>query len=405
MAAMVLNDPVVKPLAQAAGVNFSEVTSYTGEPPDATGSEWHAGWGSFFSNRVYCSGYPGQEGANVTTQIKYLIHCATDTGVPAVHGPAGSINSDHSFEYAAETEATFYSAYPPLSGTSYSGTLAQVRTAHYNAVMANATAFKDDFWGFGTYAWAGVTQGQKFAKAVVVDYFLAQYNPVVEAGSVYRSTPGQSISFSSAGSYVPSSITWNSNGTYYNNGGGMTEFKWDLNNDGTYETTGASPTLTHAQLVTLVGYTEGRTISLRVKDDLGKYGYDTSTVAVYSNPTASTGGTYFIPFHGQVTLTASGSDADGGSITEWKWDIFNDGTYNDASGRQITLTWDQLFELGFTPGGSHQIGLWVKDNDGTYAGTTTASGIIVMEIPEPALLSMLVLCSVAVIKQRRMAGR
>lgn len=124
---------------------------------------------------------------------------------------------------------------------------------------------------------------------MLADLFLAEKPTVAEANGGYAVNPGGSVTFSSTGSYDPDSITWNSSGSYSNNGGSFNG-TWDLDGDGTYETTGASPTLSHAQLVSLVSYTEGKTITLRVADtDPGVYqknATDTATIAVYSNPTA-----------------------------------------------------------------------------------------------------------------------
>jgi hypothetical protein len=66
-------------------------------------------------------------------------------------------------------------------------------------------------------------------------------------------------------------------------------------------------------------------------------------------PTADAGGPYTVAEGGSLSLHASGTDADGDSLT-YSWDVNGDGTFGDATGANPTLSSTQLTALGIADG-------------------------------------------------------
>ncbi len=349
----------------------STITAFTGEPPETYHHPAPYGsWPGLFQGRHYLSD-PLWLNLDEATRLKYLTHMSNDTGVPVGHAPANMVYTDFWTELFMEARVSLWESYPNVSGSSYSGTYLEVCNAHQVAVVANATAYKagaDE----NDVVWAATAHSQKFSRAFLADYFLAKKATIANANGSYAVNPGGSAAFSSAGSQDPDSITWNSNATYYNNGGGMT-ISWDLNNDGTYETAGASPSLTYAELLSLVGPTEGKTINLRVADtDPGvsnSISYDIATVAVYADPIASSANYSIVPGE-NLMLNGVGSDPDGGSIVSWAWDLDGDGEYDDLLTEDGSLSYLDLYNMGLDWLSIHTIGLKVIDNEGAEAFTT-----------------------------------
>jgi VCBS repeat-containing protein len=87
--------------------------------------------------------------------------------------------------------------------------------------------------------------------------------PIAEANGPYTCSEGETITLSSAGSTDPD--------------GTIVEYAWDLDNNGSYEMTGASPTFA---CVTVGTYT----VQLRVTDDGGATATDIATVTVEEAP-------------------------------------------------------------------------------------------------------------------------
>lgn len=156
-------------------------------------------------------------------------------------------------------------------------------------------------------------------------------------------------------------------------------YSWDLNGDGIFDdASGAAPTLTWAQLVTL-GIDHGPSIfnvQLRVSDGDGAETTSLATTLSIGNspPTANAGGPYSIEEGGDLSLAGSGFDSSPVSSLTYAWDVNGDDVFTDAVGPAPVLFWSELVALGITGGpASFAVKLRVSDGDGgvTTSGATT----------------------------------
>ena len=81
-------------------------------------------------------------------------------------------------------------------------------------------------------------------------------------------------------------------------------------------------------------------------------------------PTADAGGPYEIVEGDPLTLDASASsDADGDSLS-YSWDLDGDGEFEDASGADPVLNWEELAALGINDDGTYTVDVQVDDGFG-----------------------------------------
>ena len=165
--------------------------------------------------------------------------------------------------------------------------------------------------------------------------------------------PGQSVTFNAAGSSTPS--------------GTITDYRWDLNGDGTYETdTGTSPTLTTS--IATAGEYE---IGLRVATSSGATATTSHPLTVGNLPPVIKATATPNPVNtGQnVTIDASGS-TDQGAITDYKWDLDNSGTFATDTGTTPKVT------TNFQTAGAHTIGVEATDDHGLSSHTTISVNVL-----------------------------
>jgi PKD repeat protein len=149
--------------------------------------------------------------------------------------------------------------------------------------------------------------------------------------------------------------------------GTVTKYQWDLNGNGTYESTGAHPSFTYS--------TAGvYTVRLKVTDALGAVGAvvtaqvtvaaagDTPPTAVLSLP--STGLVHGSP----VRLSAAGTSDPDGTVTRYDWDVDGDGTV-DATTSVSYLDWTYALP------GAYVVTLTVTDNQYAQAGASAILAI------------------------------
>ncbi len=198
--------------------------------------------------------------------------------------------------------------------------------------------------------------------------------PLADAGGPYSVGPGQSVLFDGTGSYDP-------------DGGNITAWLWDLDNDGEFDdANGAQVNVSYQYLVYTLGLEPGEhTIGLKVIDDENDWDTDTAqlTIRPELSPIAEADGPYIAYPGYSVVFDGSGSyDPDGGDIVAWRWDLDNDGQYDDATGEYAEVSYQYLVEtLGLEPG-EHLVGLEVVDDE-EDTGTDTAALVVVGETMPP----------------------
>jgi PKD repeat protein len=165
--------------------------------------------------------------------------------------------------------------------------------------------------------------------------------------------PGQSVTFNASGSSTPS--------------GTITDYRWDLNGDGTYETdTGTSPTLT----TTLANAGEYN-IGLRVATSGGATATTSHPLTVGNLPPVVKASVTPNPAStGQNVTVDASATTDQGAITDYKWDLDGDGTYETDTGTTPKVT------TSFATPGAHTIGVEATDDHGLSSHTTVTASVL-----------------------------
>jgi PKD repeat protein len=204
---------------------------------------------------------------------------------------------------------------------------------------------------------------------------LAIYGGELGAGTIAEQfnsngpEPRPVASFTNAPSqpHAGQSVTLNGSGSHYANGS-IVKYEWDLNGDGTYETNTGSTATSSTSFANPGTYTVG----LRVTDSDGAVGTTTRQIAVGNfPPTANVTVSPNPAITGQsVTLDASGS-TDQGTITDYRWDLDNSGSFATDTGSTPTV------KTSFSTIGSHTVGVKLTDSQGL--STTTTVKVTVLE--------------------------
>ena len=135
--------------------------------------------------------------------------------------------------------------------------------------------------------------------------------PLANAGGPYSVNEGDTVVLAGGGSDVD---------------GGPLTFAWDLDNNGSFETTGQNPTFS------AVGRNGPavQTVVLNVCDDHNVCSTSIATVNILNvAPSVSAGGPYNVNEGASVALAGTASDAGGDPLT-YAWDLDNDGSFETA---------------------------------------------------------------------------
>jgi PKD repeat protein len=121
-------------------------------------------------------------------------------------------------------------------------------------------------------------------------------------------------------------VSFDASGSNSSDPGGITEYAWDFNGDGTFVSSGISPTTTHTYS------TKGHYPAvLRIKDAANPSGVTATpiTITVTMPPVAQLAVTPSPANAGDaITLDAAGSTDPDGSIVRYDWDYEGDGSYD-----------------------------------------------------------------------------
>ncbi len=144
--------------------------------------------------------------------------------------------------------------------------------------------------------------------------------------------------------------------------GTIVEYAWDLDGNGTYETSGFGKPTTSAPYAK----PGTRTVGLQVTDSNGAKATTTRTIVIENRPpTASfTVSPNPAPTGTTVTFNGSGSSDPDGTIAKYEWDLDGNGTYETSTGTTSSTSRSYAAVATLT------IGLRVTDSNGATATTT-----------------------------------
>ena len=182
--------------------------------------------------------------------------------------------------------------------------------------------------------------------------------PVADAGGPYFLTAGDPL-------YLDAQLSYDPDG-----GPSRLTYRWDLDGDGQFEDAkGSAPAINWNRLKNKFGYQKGSTFSIAVLVSDGEVStVANSQVMVAANlaPVADAGGPYFLMTGDRLYLDAQLSyDPDAGSSRlTYRWDLDNDGQFDDAKGRTPGINWRKLKKVfGYRSGNTYEIALQVSDGE------------------------------------------
>ncbi len=137
----------------------------------------------------------------------------------------------------------------------------------------------------------------------------------------------------------------------------VTNYEWDLDGNGTYETHGAVAKIERKQFFSTGTFT----IRLRVSDAAGLKGVVSHPLVVRHAPHAAISASVAVPLVGQqVTYSAAGSTGDPG-IAKYDWDLDGNGTFETATGTTPSAA------TSYQSAGPRTVAVRVTDTIGTTA--------------------------------------
>jgi hypothetical protein len=172
--------------------------------------------------------------------------------------------------------------------------------------------------------------------------------PIADANGPYSGTPGSPITFNASSSYDPD--------------GEIVFYEWDWDNNGIYDESTISPTMTHTWTESYSG-----SVALRVKDNEGATAVDTASVEVISNQPP-------VAMCKNVTVNANDNCQGNASV--------DNGSY-DPDGDPITITQSPAGPYSL---GSTEVTLTVTDSLGTSDSCTGT--VTVVDTTQPSINSV-----------------
>jgi len=171
-------------------------------------------------------------------------------------------------------------------------------------------------------------------------------DPVADAGGPYAALAGGTVA-------LDGSASTDSDGT-------IVLYEWDCENDGTFETSSASPTGDTCSYPAGGTYT----VALQVTDDGGATNTATATATIDGPPVADAGGPYLVNQGAPLTVDASASTDAEGAIASYAFDCTDDGIF-DTAGASPTAT------CTYPDVGTYTVRVTVSDGSGQTATATS----------------------------------
>ena len=192
----------------------------------------------------------------------------------------------------------------------------------------------------------------------------------------YGSNQSPTVSLSASLTSGTAPLTVSLTATASDPDGSIVSYDWDLDGDGTYETSGGS--------TASVDYTSAGTYSIGIKvtDDGGATAADSVSISVTAanqSPTVSLSAnpaSGIVPF--SVDFTATASDPDG-SIAKYEWDFDGDGTYDSDTGAVSTISYT------YTTAGGYNAKVRVTDDGGATATDTVSVTVSTVSNQSPSV--------------------
>jgi PKD repeat protein len=189
---------------------------------------------------------------------------------------------------------------------------------------------------------------------------------IATPGAHAAAAPTAAFSFTPTAPLSAQTVKFTSTSTAAGSGNAITDHKWDLDGNGTFETdTKTTKTVSHAY--SLPGPVK---VSLRVTDKAGKTATTAKTLTIGDRaPVASFTYSPASPLVNQpVQFTSTATDPEG-QISDLAWDLNGDGTYDNGGGSTTLRTFDRA--------GSYVVGLRVTDAQGkvTFSSQAIAVGM------------------------------
>ena len=172
--------------------------------------------------------------------------------------------------------------------------------------------------------------------------------------------------------------------------GGTLSYSFDLDRNGSFESTSASPTRT----VTATG-AGPQSYRVRVRTAPNRSDFALDVVRVHRAPTAVITPSLPAIVTGQQVTFSGAASTDDGSIAKYEWDLDGNGSFERSTGTTPTVT------TSFPTPGAPVVGLRVTDNDAA-TGTATTS-VAVLTPPSGAVANDLTGPSVRILTTRARA--
>jgi PKD repeat protein len=201
-----------------------------------------------------------------------------------------------------------------------------------------------------------------------VDTVAVQVLPAPGPGNV---PPAADIQADVTSGNAPLTVSFNAGGSS-DSDGNIVRYWWDFDGNGSYDQMTASASCSH-----IYGTAGIFSAKVMVEDNEGGTATDSVSITVNALPVAVLEAT---PPEGEKGLTvyldASQSSDPDGSITDYEWDLDNDGAFNEA-GVEADARGDSAVQVVYPNAGRYPIAVRASD-DATPTGTNTASVTVVI---------------------------